>query len=117
MGAESLPVAGVVEEAGTDRVDSVGVVRMDWPSQNVHDRSTKRNSFCVIWFYRRVSTDKVKVGGIHLNGEATHDKRKSKYHPPPVLIAQNNAHLAGESSLIDADSGPDNQVRMRFTVG
>jgi hypothetical protein len=63
------------------------------------------------------STDKVKVVGIHLNGKATHDKRKSKYHPPTVFIAQNNAHLAGESPLVDADSGPDDQVRMRFTTG
>jgi hypothetical protein len=64
----------------------------------------------------RGSSDKVKVGGIHLNGKATHDKRKSKYHPPPVFIAQNYAHLAGESPLVNADSGPGNQVRMRFTV-
>jgi hypothetical protein len=63
------------------------------------------------------STDEVKVGGIHLNGKATHDKRKSKYYSPPVFVAQNNAHLAGESPLVDANSGPDNQVRMRFTVG
>jgi hypothetical protein len=47
-GAETAPVEGVFEEPGTDRVDSVGVVRTDWPSQNVQDRSTKRNSFCVI---------------------------------------------------------------------
>jgi hypothetical protein len=45
MGAEAAPVGDVFEEAGTDRVDSVGVVRTDWPSQNMQERSTKRNSF------------------------------------------------------------------------
>ena len=46
--AEPAPVGGEVEEPGTDRVDSVGVVRTDWPSQNVQDRRTKRNSVCFI---------------------------------------------------------------------
>jgi hypothetical protein len=45
-GAEAAP--GVFEEPGVDRVDSVGVVRTDWPSQNMLERRTKRNSFCVI---------------------------------------------------------------------
>jgi hypothetical protein len=48
MGAEPAPVWGAVEEPGKDRVDSVGVVRTDWPSQNVQDRRTKRNSVCFI---------------------------------------------------------------------
>ena len=47
-GAETALVEGVFGVPGTDRVDSVGVVRTDWPSQNVQDRTTKRNSFCVI---------------------------------------------------------------------
>ena len=62
------------------------------------------------------SIDKVEVGGVHFDGEATHDKRQSQYHPAPVFIAQNYAHFAGKSSLVDADFGPDNQVRMRFTI-
>jgi hypothetical protein len=45
MGAEPAPVEGAVEEPATDRVDSAGVVRTDWPSQNVQDSSTRRNSF------------------------------------------------------------------------
>lgn len=48
MGAEAAPVEGVFADPGTDRVDSVGVLRTDWPSQNIEDRITKRNSFCVI---------------------------------------------------------------------
>jgi hypothetical protein len=46
------------------------------------------------------SSDKVKVGGIHFDGEASHDERKRKYHPAPVLIAQNDALSAGESPLL-----------------
>jgi len=48
LGAEAAPVGGVFGEPGTDWVDSVGVVRTDWPSQNMQERTTKRNSFCVI---------------------------------------------------------------------
>jgi hypothetical protein len=44
-GVELAPLGGVFEEPGTDRVDSVGVVRMDWPSQNVQDKTTRRNIF------------------------------------------------------------------------
>jgi hypothetical protein len=62
------------------------------------------------------STDKLEVGGVHFDSKATHDKRKSKYYPAPVFIAQNYTHFAGKRSLVDADSGPDNQVRMRFTI-
>lgn len=47
-GAGTAPVDGVFEETGADRVDSVGVVSTDWPSQNMQGRSTKRYSLCVI---------------------------------------------------------------------
>jgi hypothetical protein len=62
------------------------------------------------------STEKVEVGGVHFDRETTHDKRKRKYYPAPIFIAQNYAHFAGQSPLVDADSGSDNQVRMRFTI-
>jgi hypothetical protein len=48
MGAEPASVGGAVEDPGTDRVDSVGVVRTDWPSQKVQEKRTKRNSVCFI---------------------------------------------------------------------
>jgi hypothetical protein len=48
MGAEAAPMEGGVEEPGTDRVDSAGVVKTDWALQKMQERTTKRNSFCVI---------------------------------------------------------------------
>jgi hypothetical protein len=59
-GADGAPFAGgPAAEPDTDRVDSVGVVRTDWPAQIVQDSSTRRTSFCVIK-RKRAQTDSAK---------------------------------------------------------
>ena len=63
-----------------------------------------------------ISSDIVNIGGVHFDGEASHDERKREYHPAAVLMAQNDTLSAGKKSLVDAHPGPNHQVGMRRNI-